>query len=183
MVQETAVSCDPREGKPMKHEPVSPPAGFLGEGTEDSFWQSQEMPAYTGHSHFWERALSRRNFVQVAGGASGLLLASRVLSPALVRAADSAAPKPIPGGTHLPFLPASGPNSIVHFFFPATGREPSLITDFKGVVGVANVNGTGTATDGKGNKSTLAFGSDNRFMKGEFIGVDGERHRGAFVFI
>jgi hypothetical protein len=167
----------------MKHEPVSPPAGFLGKNSEDGFWQSQEQPAYTGHSHFWERALSRRNFVQVAGGASGLLLASRVLSPASLGASDSALPKPLPGGTHLPFQPASGPNSVVHFFFPGTGSEPSLITDFRGVVGLANVNGTGTATDSKGTKTTLAFGSDNRFMKGEYIGVDGDRHHGAFAFI
>jgi hypothetical protein len=176
------MSCTPQEGKRMKREPIRPPAGFLGEGIE-GIWQSQEMPAHTGHSHFWERALSRRNFVQVAGGASGLLLASRVLSPAVIRATDSAAPKPLPGGTHLPFMPASGPKSVVHFFFPGTGSEPSLITDFKGVVGLANVNGTGTLTDGQGNKSKLGFGSDNRFMKGEYIGVDGERHRGAFAFI
>jgi len=50
-------------------------------------------------------------------------------------------------------------------------------------VGLANINGAGTGTDGQGNKSVLAFGSDNRFMKGQYIGVDGERHRGAFAFI
>jgi len=106
-----------------------------------------------------------------------------MLSPAALRARDSALPKPLPGGTHLPFQPASGPNSIVHFFFPGAGSEPSLITDFKGVVGLANVNGTGTATDSNGTKTKLAFGSDNRFMRGEYIGVDGDRHQGAFVFI
>jgi hypothetical protein len=169
----------------MNHEPVSPTVGFLPDkDSRDGFWQSHHpLPGYTGHSHFWERALSRRNFVQVAGGASGLLLASKVFSPTLVRASGSAAPKPLPGGTHLPFLPVSGPNSMIHFFFPGTGQEPSVITDFKGVVGLANVNGTGTATDGQGNKSKLAFGSDNRFMKGEYIGVDGERHSGTFAFI
>ena len=167
----------------MQHEPVSPRAGFFAADSAEGFWQSQAPPAYIGHSHFWERALSRRNFVQVAGGASGLLLASKLLSPASARAWESAAPKPIPGGTHLPFLPSSGPNSIAHFFFPGTGNEPSLITDFKGVVGLANINGAGTGTDGQGNKSVLAFGSDNRFMKGQYIGVDGERHRGAFAFI
>ena len=167
----------------MKHEPVSPRAGFLAEDSADGFWQSQSSPAYTGHSHFWERALSRRNFVLAAGGASGLLLASKLFSPSAARAWESAAPKPLPGGTHLPFMPASGPNSVIHFFFPGTGQEPSVISDFKGVVGLANVNGTGTGTDAKGNKTSLLFGSDNRFMKGEYIGVDGERHRGAFAFI
>jgi len=90
-------SCNPREGKPMQHEPVSPRAGFFAADSAEGFWQSQAPPAYTGHSHFWERALSRRNFVQVAGGASGLLLASKLLSPASARAWESAAPKPIPG--------------------------------------------------------------------------------------
>lgn len=29
----------------------------------------------------------------------------------------------------------------------------------------------------------MFFGMDNRFMIGEFVGVDGEVHRGAFGFI
>jgi hypothetical protein len=28
-----------------------------------------------------------------------------------------------------------------------------------------------------------SFGSDNRFMKGTYIGTDGKRHHGTFAFI
>ena len=55
--------------------------------------------------------------------------------------------------------------------------EPSLITDFNGVLGVAA--GAGSATDGSSN----TFTCDNRFMKGVYVGVDGEIHQGAFGFI
>src|SRR5207244_12270630 len=118
----------------MNHEPVSPTVGFLPDkDSRDGFWQSHHpLPGYTGHSHFWERALSRRNFVQVAGGASGLLLASKVFSPTLVRASGSAAPKPLPGGTHLPFLPVSGPNSMFIFLFTVTGLYTFVLSNLHG---------------------------------------------------
>jgi hypothetical protein len=59
------------------------------------------------------------------------------------------------------------------------GNEPSVITDFKGFVGVAG--GAGTGTDENGDALTLAF--DYRFMAGKYVGVDGKHHRGGFAFI
>jgi len=72
---------------------------------------------------------------------------------------------------------------MIHFFFPGTGQEPSVITDFKGVVGLANVNAPAPRRTARVTNRSWPSGSDNRFMKGEYIGVDGERHSGTFAFI
>src|SRR5229473_5981113 len=73
---------------------------------------------------------------------------------------------------------------IFHIFLPAPGFEPSTITDFNGMVGVANVGGMGTQTDTNTNTSKrLAFDVDVRFMRGVYVGEDGRVHRNAFAFV
>jgi len=87
-------------------------------------------------------------------------------------------PQPIPGGLEL-----LGPGTpLFHVFLPASGAEPSTITDFNGFVGWAAVGGQGTHTTG-GVSSHLPFESDMRFLIGEYVGVDGKHHHGAFAFI
>jgi len=54
-----------------------------------------------------------------------------------------------------------------------------LITDFNGFVGVIDFQGMGT--DGNGNR--LVYRGDNRFMLGEYVGVDGRAHHATFGFI
>jgi hypothetical protein len=63
------------------------------------------------------------------------------------------------------------PNSI--------GGDPSAIYDFNGFVGAAHVEGTGTDNSGK----TLTWDVDLRFMKGVYLGVDGNIHHATFAFI
>ena len=88
-----------------------------------------------------------------------------------------------------------------HFFFPGPvegtaheadpegahphGRDPSLIYDFKGIIGQADLSKiTGTGTNlGTGAHARYTFHTDMRFMSGEFIGTDGRTHRGTFAFI
>jgi hypothetical protein len=95
--------------------------------------------------------------------------------------ASPKAPKPIPGGFPNPVVPGQ----IIHLFLPAFGIEPSLITDFNGVVGLANAKGTGTGTDTTTGVSTpgLPFDVDVRFMTGVYIGRDGRTHQGTFIFV
>jgi hypothetical protein len=137
-----------------------------------------------GHPHFWQRALSRRQFVRVAGGtaATGLALGSTVLGPGLSRAwaGTSTLPLPIKGGIQ-PF----GPNTeVFHLFLPGQGNEPSTIRDFNGLVGLANVAGTGTGTKKKsGESKELAFDVDCRFMQGKYVGRDRLVHTGTFGFV
>ena len=124
-----------------------------------------------------QRLWSRRRFLRRAAGAAGIVLGSRLLWPgrAFANDSDNIAPNPIPETTVLAGTPfhevAPGPAD--------QGNEPSVITDFKGFVGVAG--GAGTGTDENGDALTLSF--DYRFMSGTYVGVDGKRHRGAFAFI
>lgn len=49
---------------------------------------------------------------------------------------------------------------------------------------VAAVRGTGTGWNTETGRSTaLLFDSDNRFMRGQYIGADGEEHEGTFGFV
>jgi hypothetical protein len=64
------------------------------------------------------------------------------------------------------------------------GSDPSLITDFDGVIGVAHVQGTGTGTNtDTGDTSPLLYDADLRFMQGTYQSVDGRFLQGRFVFV
>ena len=153
--------------------------------------------------------LSRRKFVRgvAAVGGAAAALGSKPWTSNLVadghedgdRQDDErscslcAAPFPIP---HLTPTPVG---ESYHFFFPGpvegttaptdptgphtgTGRDPSVIWDFKGFVGSADVNLSGTGTTATGN-APYTFHADMRFMKGQWVGTDGKVHHGALAFI
>jgi hypothetical protein len=125
--------------------------------------------------------LSRRQFLRTTAGA-GIGVGAGLLLPkwAFADGGDKVLPNPIPFAQKL--LPPTRPYGPFHFMFPGPadqGHEPSLITDFNGFIGVAKISGTGTDANG----NALTFGGDMRFMKGEYVGVDGNNHRGAFAFI
>jgi hypothetical protein len=160
---------------------------------------------------FWPR-LTRRAFFGGAGAAgAGLVLGAPLASPAFAEneggdAGDpnsrlfsiSVSPNEI---GHVNAVIEAGFGNKVHFFFPGpvegtaheadpegahpNGRDPSLIYDFRGMIGQAdltNIHGTGTNLD-TGAHASYTFHTDMRFMKGDFIASDGRRHRGAFAFI
>lgn len=104
-------------------------------------------------------------------GAS-LLRPARAIAAKLV----NATPKPVPGG-----FTVGGLQFHTSFFGP--GQEPATITDFKGFVGVADVRGTGTATNPDGSTESLLFDTDMRFMTGVYVGQDGADHEGTFGFV
>jgi hypothetical protein len=70
-----------------------------------------------------------------------------------------------------------------HLTLFGPGVDPSSINDFNGFVGVAEVQGTGTATNPDGSTETLLFDTDMRFMSGVYVGADGAVHKGAFAFV
>src|SRR5215469_7270521 len=88
--------------------------------------QCYDFHRYVGHSHFWERAMPRRQFIAKAVGTVGLVLGSGVLGSGLWRPQEVRAtpppgplPNPIPGG-----LQPLGPGTeIFHIFLPASGSE------------------------------------------------------------
>lgn len=151
-------------------------------------------------SNSWQRlqqkSLSRRNLIRgVAGSAAGagLLLGSGLRLAARADDDDEGehskcktVPRPIP---HISTPPGG------HFFFPGpvdadpmtnpnAGHDPSIITDFKGIIGQVDLNFSGIGTDfNSGASATYDFHCDMRFMDGIFVGLDNERHRGAIGFI
>ena len=128
-------------------------------------------------SHHVMHALSRRAFLGAAG-ATGAVLATGVLWPGTSLAAtrSNAAPKPTTNTSNI-----GGTN--FHLTFPGPGVDPSSITDFNGFVGIADVRGTGTATNPDGSTEILLFDTDMRFMTGVYVGVDGRVHKGTFGFV
>jgi hypothetical protein len=65
-----------------------------------------------------------------------------------------------------------------------TGHEPSLIFNFKGFIGNADLNLTGTGKDlTTGETGAYSCHTDMRFMKGVFVGTNGTERRGSFVFV
>jgi hypothetical protein len=75
----------------------------------------------------------------------------------------------------------NGVTFALSFFGP--GLDPSSITDFDGFVGVADVQGTGTATNPDGSTETLLYDTDMRFMSGSYVGKDGHVYKGTFGFV
>src|SRR6266487_4914411 len=129
-------------------------------------------------SHYARHGLSRRAFIGGATVATGATLGSGLLSPAVGLAGSHSHPAP---------RPTTGITTIegvdFHFTIFGPGVDPSSITDFKGTVGVAQVQGTGTARNPGGSVETLLFDTDMRFMKGVYVGKDGAVHRGTFGFV
>jgi hypothetical protein len=126
-------------------------------------------------------------------GAAGAILAVGFPKVAFAAEPGSGIPNPIP---HINHPPPPG----AHFFFPGhvdgspsptdptpgplVGRDPSTIFDFKGFIGSADLNLSGTGTDTTtGDAAPYTFHTDTRFMKGVFIDTAGVKHRGAFAFI
>jgi hypothetical protein len=141
-----------------------------------------------------EKSLTRRTLIRGAAGTAagaGLLLGSGLQSAALADDEGTGnkckpVPRPIP---HLTIPPGA------HFFFPGpvdadpstspnAGHDPSLITDFSGVIANADLIFSGKGTDlNTGQSAIYDFHCDMRFMNGVFIGLDNEQHRGTFGFI
>jgi hypothetical protein len=136
------------------------------------------FPIPLHHQHVRRSTLSRRGFLGASGAAVGALVGAGMLAPAGKLAAKTvnAAPNPIPNGETV-----SG--QLFRLFFFGPGKEPATINDFNGFVGVADVRGTGTATNPDGSTETLLFDTDMRFMKGVYVAQDGGVHKGTFGFV
>ena len=149
------------------------PTGGTAQPAGDSIPTADGSLAPYGHPHFWQRALSRRQFLAAGAGAAGASLASGLFSNVL--GATGVDPKPIPG--------VVAPGAPFHVRLPGHGIEPSTITDFKGLVGLANVGGTGTGWNrGDSTGTPLLFDIDVRFMRGAYVAQDGKLRHRTFAF-
>lgn len=143
---------------------------------------------------------SRRQLI--TGAASGLLLSSAFPKTAFALDDDDQGccgdglcdfPVPIP---HIQTPPPGG----AHFYFPGPvsgaaaptdpsgahpeGRDPSVIFNFKGFIGLADLSLKGTGTDLKtGETAPYTFHTDMRFMHGVFVGTDLVERKASFAFV
>ena len=63
-------------------------------------------------------------------------------------------------------------------------NDPSQITDFDGLMGLTHIQGGGTGTNTTTSvPAALAFRADMGFARGKFVDIDGQLHRGTFVFV
>ena len=128
------------------------------------------------HTHHIHNVLSRRAFIGSMAGAAGAAVGAGLFPTSVLAKTSNAAPKPTANQTTINGLAFS-----LTFFGP--GIDPASITDFNGFVGVADVQGTGTATNPDGSTETLLFDTDVRFMSGVYVGQDGQVHKGQFGFV
>jgi hypothetical protein len=129
-------------------------------------------------AHYARHRLSRRAFIGGAAAATGVTVGSGLVWPAAASATagSNRAPKPTTAK-----LVINGITFHVASF--GAGMDPSSITDFKGLVGVADVRGKGIARHPDGRVETLLFDTDMRFMKGVYVAQDGQTFRGTFGFV
>ena len=112
-------------------------------------------------------------------GSTGAVLGAGLLQPATALAGNPHTDNtPTPTTTKVMFNGLTF--SITSF---GAGLDASTITDFNGFVGVADVQGTGTATNPDGSTETLLFDTDMRFMTGTYVAKDGKNYRGTFGFV
>ncbi len=173
----------------MSHTPI--PFWRLARPVAKSIVTEEPCMSYTAVP-FWSGPFSgplcRRQFVRAAAGTVGGVLATGLLGSARAGAGDDIVvmPNPIPGGFTGEDLGCPGVTELFHLFLPSypAEDEPSTITDFNGFHGDAHIQGFGTATNTMTGVQTRQFyDADIRFMKGEYIGVDGQEHEGAFALV
>jgi hypothetical protein len=134
------------------------------------------LEGYVGHPHFWERVMTRRKFIGTTALVGGAAMTAPMWGSIVAEAAGTL-PDPRP-------IPQTFDDSPFHLNLISATTEPSSITDFKGIVGGADLLGTGWGTDMATGKRTFMFTAiDNRFMKGTYVGVDGKQHRATFGFV
>lgn len=157
----------------MSKVPVPPWRGLLQKKTDEHF----------ALFHSGGRSVTRRGFLCTATSAASLAVASPFALAPMARAGEETEePKPIPGGAgliagvfvhHNP-LPAVPTTALTQI------SDPSEIGDFNGMIIDTQIRGLGTGT---GLSAPVSFRADMGAMRGEYVGEDGRRHHGSFVFI
>lgn len=141
------------------------------DGSRPTWYESLWSERHARH------VLSRRRFMGAVSAVTGSALGAGLLWPTAAAAAprsSSALPKP---------TTAVIPGTDFHVTFFGPGIDPSSLTDFNGFVGVADVQGSGKATNPDGSTETLLFDTDMRFATGVYVGQDGAVHKGTFALV
>jgi hypothetical protein len=120
---------------------------------------------------------TRRTFLRGAAAGTGVALGAGALRGASATGlACTGEPNPIPGGFEIPDL------GFFHVNLPAPGVDVSTITDFRGWVGAAEIQGMWEA-DGVDDGVPRFYDVDLRFMKGDVVDTGGCTSHLAFGFV
>jgi hypothetical protein len=132
------------------------------------------------------RELSRGQFLRRGAVTVGGMAAFGLADAASALGRTAGSPTPIQGGLAVAgtnLIPSPGgpgdPTVVAHVLPPGVGFDVSTITDFKGVVGASDIEGTAHGSDAK----SYGFDTDMRFMTGTYIDTDGRLRSGTFGFI
>ena len=144
--------------------------------------QADAARGHRGHTHFWDRAFSRRQMLQSAAAAAGMLAVGRwTPASALPKVGD---PKAIPGGFTTPDTGSTVFHNFAPNVFDPPDTDPCGIFDFNGQIGFATVDGTGIGRDTKtGVVTPLSFEGDVRFMQGTYIATDNKFYQATFALL
>jgi hypothetical protein len=116
--------------------------------------------------------LSRGQFLRRSAAAAGTVAGLALAEPlAAFGKPGSGIPNPIPGGFTIG-------DTVFHVMPPSLGSEVSTITDFNGVIGAAEIQGTAS-----GNGTSFDFDTDMRFMQGVYVDTSGRVQQDSFGFI
>jgi hypothetical protein len=122
--------------------------------------------------------ISRAQFLRRSAVAAGAVAGIGLFRARGAAAANPAEPRPIPGGFDENFnIVPSDP--FIHVLPPTIGFEMATITDFDGVIAAAEIQGTAQGSDG----TEYTFDTDMRFMRGRYVGTDGQVRSASFGFI
>jgi hypothetical protein len=130
-----------------------------------------------------ERRLSRAQFVSRGALAAGGAAAFGLLDPLAAFGRAAGSPSPIPGGIS---FASGGPvtaNPDIHVLAPGlipdVALDVSTITDFRGAIAGAEIDGGAHGGDG----TPYLFDADMRVMQGVYVDTAGRLRKGAFGFI
>jgi hypothetical protein len=122
--------------------------------------------------------MSRGQFLRRGALAMGVLAGLGLSRARGASAFNPAEPLPIPGGFDENFnIVPSDP--FIHVLPPTVGFEMATITNFDGIIAAAEIQGTASGTDG----THYTFDTDMRFMRGRYVGTDGQLRTGSFGFV
>ena len=122
--------------------------------------------------------LSRRQVLRRGAAAAGAMATMRLVDPSAVLGFENAGPRPIPGGFDQNFNPVPH-DPFIHVLPPSVGFEMSTITDFRGTIAAAEIQGRARGSDG----TRYTFDCDMRFMRGTYVALDGRVREGSFGFV
>ena len=124
--------------------------------------------------------LSRAQFLRRGAFAAGGAAAYGLLDPLAAFGRSAGSPSPIPGGFSADFSAIVPTDAAYHVLPPAVGVfDVSSITNFKGAIGGAHIQGAANGSDG----TSHDFDADMRFMTGTYIDTAGRMRTGSFGFV